>query len=101
MSPETQLTNSIPAIKKDVFLSEMREPRFWTLYYRHSNIPQLTKGFKFEGSLAQAIRRGKDHCEKMGYLFICVRPMIVDLDYQEIVYARSQVESSEVGADIR
>lgn len=82
---------------KDTFFQESKDPRFWTLYYRYSNIPQITKGFKFDGALKDAIKRGQDHCTIMGYHFICVRPMIVDLAHQESMFenARSREDGRE------
>lgn len=55
----------------------------WTLYYRYGSVPVLHKNFEFSGTMLDAINRGREHCIKMGYKFICVRPFLVDLYEQE------------------
>lgn len=56
--------------------------RVFRLQYRQGNEIK-EKHFNFSGPLQEAILRGRDHCEKMGYRFILVRPFIVDLEHQE------------------
>ena len=57
--------------------------KIWTLYYRYGSVPMLHKNFEFPGTMLDAINRGREHCIKMGYKFICVRPFLVDLGEQE------------------
>jgi hypothetical protein len=40
----------------------------------------------FDGNLQDATTRARKHCEMMKYRYVFVRPMIVDLDYQEELY---------------
>jgi len=63
--------------------SSKQLPRMWTLYYRYGTVPQLQKTFIHEGDLLAAINRAREHCVKMGYRFICVRPFLIDLEEQE------------------
>lgn len=56
----------------------------WVLYYRYGTIPCLQKFFRFGGDMVGAINRAREHCIKMNYQFICIRPFLVDLDEQEI-----------------
>lgn len=98
---EITATPSLPAKMKDNFFQESRDPRFWTLYYRYSNIPQITKGFKLDGSMKDAIKRAQDHCKTMGYHFICVRPLIVDLDHQEKMFNEAQAKEDGREDDFR
>lgn len=105
MNPNTDLSEIKPIPgpalgKKTKFYSESREPRIWTLYYRYGNIPQITKGFELDGSLHDAIMRGRTHCEKMGYIFLLVRPMLVDLDYQENSYSQGEYKDPDSRRDI-
>jgi len=58
-------------------------PRAYTLFYRYSTTAPQSKGFWFDGPLAEAIQRGRTHTEIMGSRFVCVRPFFVDLDIQE------------------
>ncbi len=56
--------------------------RIFVLHFKHQNqIKQ--KNFNFRGPLQEAILRGKEHCNTMGYRFVLVRPFVVDLDHQE------------------
>jgi len=69
-------------------LDDNRE-RFYTLVYRRG-AQVKEKNFPFAGKLDGAIARGREHCKKMKTIrFVVVRPFIVDLDYQEEVYAIS------------
>ena len=65
--------------------SDINRERFYILYYIYQNrrTEPKTKVFPFKGPLAQAIIRGRNHCEKMNYKWITVRPFIVDLEEQE------------------
>jgi len=76
-------------------INENGHPCYWMLYYRYGNIPQLIKGFKFDGTLAEATIRGRQHCKVMNYLYHCVRPLVVDLDYQETQYLSHQLLGTE------
>ncbi len=63
-------------------LEEQRE-RLYTLVYRRGGQVR-EKNFPFVGKLDQAIARGRDHCRIMGNIrFVIVRPLVVDLEYQE------------------
>ena len=67
-------------------LTKEKEPRFWTLWYRFGTVPIATKSFQFDGNLEQATIRARKHCEIMRYRYVFVRPMMVDLEYQESLY---------------
>ena len=67
----------------DILIAKDGAPRYWILYYRFGNVPQLTKGFRLDGGIQEAINRGRKHCDLMDYKFLLVRPMVVNLDYQE------------------
>jgi len=89
--PGLPVTTSVPNQdigQKDISIDGRTEPpvqkdRTYILYYRYAKIPSLFKVFPFRGTLQQAIMRGREHCLKMGYLFILVLPFMVDLDDQE------------------
>lgn len=77
-------------------LGEEKEPRLWTLYYRYGNVPQMVKSFAYDGSLQQAVIRARKHCDILNIRFICVRPLLVDLDYQEKAFLEGKYrEGSE------
>lgn len=57
--------------------------RVYTGYYRHRNTPPLQLNFNFVGDLKAAKDRFRKHCEVMGYLYMQVTPMIMDLDKRE------------------
>ncbi len=90
-TPGMPVASSIPNLDaghKDITLDGPKEPsvqkeRSYILYYRYAKIPSLFKVFQFKGTLQQAIMRGREHCLKMGYLFILVLPFMVDLEDQE------------------
>ena len=63
-------------------------PRIWTLYFRYGNIPYQFKNFIQDGTMAEAISRAREHCIKMNYRFICIRPFLIDLEEQEIRKSR-------------
>ena len=65
------------------FVKPEELPRSYTLYYRYPTTKPLSKSFYLDDNLSMAIKRGRAHCEEMGCLFICVRPLIVNLDLQE------------------
>lgn len=56
--------------------------RIYILSYRHQNQVK-TKNFNFRGPLKDAIERGRVHCKSMGYIFVLVRPFVIDLEHQE------------------
>lgn len=58
---------------------------YWTMYYRHGVNATLSKNFFFEGSLHQAVERAQKHCGIMGYKYMFLRPMIVDICKEERV----------------
>ncbi len=55
----------------------------WTMFYRHGMNANLTKGFYFKGNVHEAKKRALDHCQIMGYKFIFVRPLVIDLKSEE------------------
>lgn len=57
----------------------LRERVFILFYHYRASAPQQ-RVFNHKGDLPTAIERGSEHCKKMGYRFIKVRPFIVDLD---------------------
>ena len=79
---QEQLAVAVPKTKSP-FLTIDGAPKYWILYYRYGNIPMLQKGFRFEGDTRGAIMRARKHCEVLKLKYILVRPMVVDLDYQE------------------
>ena len=60
-----------------------RVKRSYTLYYHYRNSRPQELHFEYEGDLKNAIERGQEHCIRMNYKFIKVRPLIVDLDDRE------------------
>ena len=56
----------------------------WTLYYRQGSNPSLTKNFALNGTLKDAQQRGMAHCTIMGLTFIFVKPLIIDLQAEEL-----------------
>ena len=55
----------------------------WIIFYRHGMNPELHKYFYYDGNFIEARKRAIDHCKTMGYKFIFLRPMIVDIDKEE------------------
>ena len=55
----------------------------YVMYYRHGMNANLTKGFYCSGDIAVAIQKARDHCKIMGYRYIFVRPLIVDIEAEE------------------
>jgi hypothetical protein len=76
-------TESNLAVAEAPVINPDNLPRSYMLFYRYPSTRPLEKAFYFSGPLAEAIQRGREHCEIMGCKFICVRPDIVDLDKQE------------------
>ena len=68
------------------------QERTYILYYHFRAAKPLDLVFTYHGTLPEAIERGKQHCERMQYRFIKVRPFIVDLDEREV--RRNQEEFS-------
>lgn len=62
---------------------QRRVLQMYTLFFRHGVNPRCEKGFLHEGGFLAARQRAFEHCERMGYRFIFVRPLIVDLDEEE------------------
>lgn len=58
-------------------------PTAYTLFYRHGVNPKCEKGFMHIGDIRSANQRAQVHCKIMGYTFIFVRPLIVDLESEE------------------
>lgn len=86
---------TLPEIKSPfIYAKESGEPRTWTLYYRYGNVPQMTKSFYFEGDLQSAIIRARKHCDIINVKFICVRPLLVDLDFQEKAFLNGKYRES-------
>lgn len=77
-------------------IKEELEERSYQLDYK-SGQKVWHKYFKFKGNLADAIRRGREHCTVMGYWFVNVSPHIVDLDIQERDYKQAQEGNGQVG----
>ena len=55
----------------------------YIMFYRHGMNANLTKGFFCSGGIQVAQKRAFEHCKIMGYKFIFVRPMVVDLQSEE------------------
>jgi len=55
----------------------------WTLHYRHGMNAGLTKNFHHEGDFESAQLRARKHCEVMGYRYIFLRPMVIDIESEE------------------
>lgn len=55
----------------------------WIMFYRHGMNANLTKGFYFAGDILAARNRAIKHCQVMGYRFIFIRPMVVNLEREE------------------
>lgn len=80
---------------KTPFLTPDGHPKAWTLHYRYGNIVSIAKNFMMEGHIRDVIVRARKHCELMGYKFLVVRPMMVDLDHQETQYIKSKVRDED------
>lgn len=68
----------------------------YIMFYRHGMNANLTKGFFCEGDLVAAQRRAREHCKKMNYHFIFVRPLICDLDLEEDYRMRGGMEGEMI-----
>ena len=68
----------------------------WILYYRHGMNATLSKGFYFNGTMVDAIRRARKHCEIMNYHYIWVRPMVCDFDSEEYL----KLNGKEIGEQV-
>ncbi len=80
------MVDKAPETLKELANIAHSEPRFWTLWYRFGTVPIATKSFIFDGNLQEATTRARKHCEIMKYRYVFVKPMIVDLDYQEELF---------------
>ena len=78
VNPEQNLIHSTKPLK-----------RIYILTFRRGSSLQ-TKNFNHDGDLKDAIQRGRDHCAKMGYVFVLVRPFVVDLEHQEDLKMKGQ-----------
>lgn len=66
----------------------------YTLFYRKGNDPTCIKNFIYQGSLADASKRGQHHCELLGYEFIYVKPLVTNLDFDEQMRLRKLKDGS-------
>jgi hypothetical protein len=59
--------------------------RIWTLHYRHGRNPNLTKNFVLDEkkTLDDAIKRGRSHCQAMGYRYTFILPFLSSLKEDE------------------
>jgi hypothetical protein len=57
--------------------------KLYKLYYKRGFDPHCELVFAFDGDLASAIKRGREHCLRMNYKFIHVKPYFIDLDESE------------------
>ena len=55
----------------------------WVLYYRHGMNPLLSKVFYLDGTLMDAVKRGREHCTIMNYKYHFTRPLVFDLEAEE------------------
>ena len=78
----TLVASGVRWLTKHYFEEIKKELRSFALLYKHRNQVE-TKHFPFVGHLADAIQRGQEHCNVMGYKFVQVRPFFIDLDLQE------------------
>ncbi len=76
--------------KKSIFFSDDGTPRIWTLWYSERNRAPQYKTFIFEGKMREAVLRGRAHCDRMNLRFVNIRPLVVDLDYQEKQFSEGQ-----------
>jgi hypothetical protein len=76
-----------PSPKESVTLEYLKN--IWILFYRHGVNPHCQKGFYHNGDIYAANKRAKEHCDVMGYRFIFVRPLIVDIDEEEKIKMQS------------
>jgi hypothetical protein len=65
------------------YMGEEFSNRSYTIFFRQGNNPQGSKNFIFTGSFRDAMVRARAHCDKMGYRFILLRPMLADLELDE------------------
>lgn len=64
-------------------LENYASQRVFILHFKSRNLGPLTKLFRINGTLRDAIEIGQSHCIKMGYGFIIVKPYEVNLKAQE------------------
>lgn len=76
-----ELNDSIYAAKES--MTPEKEDQVYILFYRHGMNPQCQKGFTFNGDLKAAVERAKQHCQRMGYRYIFVRPLVSNLEDDE------------------
>lgn len=74
------MTVPVPGLPKDV-----GKGIIFTLFYRYGNVPVLFENFVMpEGtSLPEAIAKGREHCLRMSYRFLYVKPFIYDMEAAE------------------
>ena len=78
-------------------MSKNESKRLYKLFYRVGRQKPTEIMFEFGGDRKNAVERGRNHCERMGFLFIWCEPAIYDLDDRE---AR-RAESEELSETIR
>jgi hypothetical protein len=95
----SDIQTATPVKTKTAFFNEKGYPRTWTLTYRYGNQISV-KNFVFDGTLPEAMHRGRSHCEIMNLRFIIVRPLFVDLDYQEKAYLDGKYKEAGVPDEV-
>jgi hypothetical protein len=67
----------------------------WVLYYRHGMNPMLQKVFVHDGTLQEAVKRGRAHCQIMNYKYHFTRPLVFDLESEEAYKLRGGPEQPD------
>jgi hypothetical protein len=84
-SQDSSPVNSAPAmaaLPKQAPMDLLRATE-WTMHYKFGPTPHVTKNFKLDGTLREAIARSQEHCRIMGYRLIQVNALFSDLTLEE------------------
>ena len=99
------LEPQIPKVKSKLISTlKTAKERVYAGYYRFRTSEPKVKSFVLvyeDGNpapLQDAVLRFREHCDKMGYRFLCVRPSLVGLDDQEeLKYRDPDYDPEELG----
>lgn len=76
----------------DEITSKLREAilglEIYKLYFARGINPRCELTFHISGGLQEAIKRSREHCDRMNYKFIRCEPFLVNLDEVEKKFER-------------
>jgi hypothetical protein len=89
---DTKNTDAKQPETSDERCEQAVEVTLWKLRFARSIHPPDELVFSFINDKVKAIQRGREHCLRMNYKFISVRPFLVSLDRAEKALAEGRFE---------